>query len=411
MDRKPFLLKPAAKDYLWGGSRLNDDFSKNIDMQPLAETWECSTHPDGPSVIASGEFEGMELAELLRRFPEFIGEHPRSNPYLEAGELPILIKFIDAKKDLSVQVHPDDEYARNKEGELFGKTEMWYVLDAAKDAKLVYGFYHDMDKKKLRHSIENGTVEKYLQKVPVHRDDVFFIEAGTVHAIGAGALIVEIQENSNLTYRLYDYNRRDKQGKLRELHVDKALDVVDLRRSSEPRQPLRVLKYQRGWASELLCRCQYFQVERMLLNTESCREMADFYTDKNSFQVLLCTSGCGLLLYGGSGVLQFFKGDCIFVPAGSVPLKIHEITLQILFIGNLLLFHPCLTQRAFLPISFTGFIATDMDISGREQFQNLIHHILKKGIDTVISGTIDDLGISSSQTGEHSDIFLHYRTS
>lgn len=323
MDRKPFLLKPAAKDYLWGGSRLNDDFSKNINMQPLAETWECSTHPDGPSVIASGEFEGMELAELLRRFPEFIGEHPRSNPYLEVGELPILIKFIDAKKDLSVQVHPDDEYARNKEGELFGKTEMWYVLDAAKDAKLVYGFYHDMDKKKLRHSIENGTVEKYLQKVPVHRDDVFFIEAGTVHAIGAGALIAEIQENSNLTYRLYDYNRRDKQGKLRELHVDKALDVVDLRRSSEPRQPLRVLKYQRGWASELLCRCQYFQVERMLLNTESCREMADFYTDKNSFQVLLCTSGCGLLLYGGSGVLQFFKGDCIFVPAGSVPLKIH----------------------------------------------------------------------------------------
>lgn len=279
MDRKPFLLKPAAKDYLWGGSRLNDDFSKNINMQPLAETWECSTHPDGPSVIASGEFEGMELAELLRRFPEFIGEHPRSNPYLEAGELPILIKFIDAKKDLSVQVHPDDEYARNKEGELFGKTEMWYVLDAAKDAKLVYGFYHDMDKKKLRHSIENGTVEKYLQKVPVHRDDVFFIEAGTVHAIGAGALIAEIQENSNLTYRLYDYNRRDKQGKLRELHVDKALDVVDLRRSSEPRQPLRVLKYQRGWASELLCRCQYFQVERMLLNTESCREMADFYSD------------------------------------------------------------------------------------------------------------------------------------
>ena len=265
----------------------------------------------------------MELAELLRRFPEFIGEHPRSNPYLEAGELPILIKFIDAKKDLSVQVHPDDEYARNKEGELFGKTEMLYVLDAAKDAKLVYGFYHDMDKKKLRHSIENGTVEKYLQKVPVHRDDVFFIEAGTVHAIGAGALIAEIQENSNLTYRLYDYNRRDKQGKLRELHVDKALDVVDLRQSSEPRQPLRVLKYQRGWASELLCRCQYFQVERMLLNTEACREMADFYTDKNSFQVLLCTSGCGLLLYGGSGVLQFFKGDCIFVPAGSVPLKVH----------------------------------------------------------------------------------------
>lgn len=323
MERKPFLLKPAAKDYLWGGSRLNDDFAKGIDMTPLAETWECSTHPDGPSVISSGEFEGMELAELLKRFPEFLGTHPISNPYLQKGELPILIKFIDAKKDLSVQVHPDDAYARKVEHELFGKTEMWYVLDAAKDAKLVYGFYHDMDKEKLRRSLEQGTVEKYLQKVKVHKDDVFFIESGTVHAIGAGALIAEIQENSNLTYRMFDYNRRDKNGNLRELHVDKALDVVNLKKSSEPRQPLRLLKYQRGWATELLCRCQYFQVERMLLNTEACREMADFRTNESSFQVLLCTSGCGLLMYGGTGALQFFKGDCIFVPAGSVPIKIH----------------------------------------------------------------------------------------
>lgn len=323
MERKPFLLKPAAKDYLWGGSRLNDDFAKGIDMTPLAETWECSTHPDGPSVISSGEFEGMELAELLKRFPEFLGTHPLSNPYLQKGELPILIKFIDAKKDLSVQVHPDDAYARKVEHELFGKTEMWYVLDAAKDAKLVYGFYHDMDKEKLRRSLEQGTVEKYLQKVKVHKDDVFFIESGTVHAIGAGALIAEIQENSNLTYRMFDYNRRDKNGNLRELHVDKALDVVNLKKSSEPRQPLRFLKYQRGWATELLCRCQYFQVERMLLNTEACREMADFRTNESSFQVLLCTSGCGLLMYGGTGALQFFKGDCIFVPAGSVPIKIH----------------------------------------------------------------------------------------
>lgn len=323
MERKPFLLKPAAKDYLWGGSRLNDDFAKGIDMTPLAETWECSTHPDGPSVISSGEFEGMELAELLKRFPEFLGTHPLSNPYLQKGELPILIKFIDAKKDLSVQVHPDDAYAREVEHELFGKTEMWYVLDAAKDAKLVYGFYHDMDKEKLRCSLEQGTVEKYLQKVKVHKDDVFFIESGTVHAIGAGALIAEIQENSNLTYRMFDYNRRDKNGNLRELHVDKALDVVNLKKSSEPRQPLRLLKYQRGWATELLCRCQYFQVERMLLNTEACREMADFQTNESSFQVLLCTSGCGLLMYGGTGALQFFKGDCIFVPAGSVPIKIH----------------------------------------------------------------------------------------
>lgn len=314
---KPFLLRPTGKDYLWGGSRLNDDFSKNIDMEPLAETWECSTHPDGPSIVASGDFAGKNLSDVLKLFPEYLGTHPRTK-----GELPILIKFIDAKKDLSVQVHPNDEYAREYESGSLGKSEMWYVLDATKDAKLVYGFHHDVEKEKLHQSLLDGTVEKYLQKVPIQKDDVFYIEAGTVHAIGAGALIAEIQENSNLTYRLYDYNRVDKNGQKRELHVDKALAVADLKSSSEPVQPMRVLKYQKGCASELLCRCKYFQVERMLLNTEQNRDLVDFQTQENSFQVLLCTEGCGVI-FGQDVMLNFFKGDCIFVPANSIPLKIH----------------------------------------------------------------------------------------
>ncbi|MBO5336757.1 MAG: class I mannose-6-phosphate isomerase [Lachnospiraceae bacterium] len=317
MKNKPFLLRPAGKDYLWGGSRLNDDFSKDIAMEPLAETWECSTHPDGPSVVVSGEFTGKSLTEVLKEHPEFLGTHPRTK-----GELPILIKLIDAKKDLSVQVHPDDEYAREHENGSLGKSEMWYVLDAKKDTKLVYGFCHDIKKEKLRQSIMDGTIEKYLQKVPVRKDDVFYIEAGTVHAIGAGALIAEIQENSNLTYRLYDYNRVDKNGKKRELHIDKALDVAELKSSSEPMQPMRVLKYRKGYASELLCRCKYFQVERMLLNTEQNRELVDFGTLENSFHVLLCTEGCGVI-FGEGIMLNFFKGDCIFVPADSIPLKIH----------------------------------------------------------------------------------------
>ena len=258
----PFLLRPAGKDYLWGGSRLNDDFSKNIDIHPLAETWECSTHPDGPSIVASGEYEGQTLAEVLKKHPEYTGTHSSC----EDG-LPVLIKFIDAKKDLSVQVHPDDEYARIHENGSLGKTEMWYVLDATKDASLVYGFLHDMEPSVVRKSIENGTIEKYLQKVKVNKDDVFYIEAGTVHAIGAGALIAEIQENSNLTYRLYDYGRTDKNGRQRPLHIDKALETANMKGSAEPRQPMRVLKYHKGWATELLCRCKYFQVERMLLNT------------------------------------------------------------------------------------------------------------------------------------------------
>lgn len=315
---KPFLLKPAGKDYLWGGSRLNDDFSKGIDLEPLAETWECSTHPDGPSLVASGEFSGRLLSDVLKEHPEFLGTHPETK-----GELPILIKFIDAKKDLSVQVHPDDAYAFEKENGQKGKTEMWYVLDASKDAQLIYGFTRDMNPDALRRSLKTGVIERYLQKVPVHKDDVFFIEPGTVHAIGAGSLVAEIQENSNLTYRMYDYNRTDKNGNLRELHIDKAMDVVNTKGSAAPKQQLRVLKYVPGSATEFICRCKYFQVERMLINTERCRGLVSFQTDGASFQVLLCTNGCGVLLEESGEALHFFRGDCIFVPAESEVMRIH----------------------------------------------------------------------------------------
>ena len=254
VERKPFLLKPVGKDYLWGGNRLNDELTKDIDLIPLAETWECSVHPDGLSIIGSGIFQGKLLAQLLREHPDYLGTHPETS-----DTLPILIKFIDAKEDLSIQVHPNDVYAKKNEKGQLGKTEMWYVLDAEKDTYLIYGLYYDIDKEVLRNSIFDGTIEKYLQKVKVKKDDVYYIEAGTIHAIGAGALIVEIQENSNLTYRLYDYGRTDKRGEKRELHIDKALDAANLKGSSEPVQPMRVLKYCPGRASELLCRCKYLK--------------------------------------------------------------------------------------------------------------------------------------------------------
>jgi mannose-6-phosphate isomerase len=238
------------------------------------------------------------------------------------GDLPILVKLIDARKDLSVQVHPTDEYARVYENGQRGKTEMWYVLDAARDASLVYGFCHDISKEKLRQSIQDCSIEKYLQKVRVRKNDVFYIESGTVHAIGAGVLIAEIQESSNLTYRLYDYGRLDKNGQLRQLHIDKALDVANLRASSEPRQPMRVLRFAPGYAMELLGRNRYFQVERMLLNTERIRTMAQISTQSNSFAVMLCVDGCGAMMWDGE-MMPFFRGDCIFFPADSVKVKIH----------------------------------------------------------------------------------------
>lgn len=313
---KPFLLKPAAKDYLWGGSRLNDDFNLNIDIEPFAEAWVCSCHPDGESLISGME---ISLAEALKIHPEWIGTHANS---VANGEFPILIKLIDAKKDLSVQVHPDDDYARRFENGSLGKTEMWYVLEAKPSSTLVYGFNRDVDEKQVRSSIESGSIDSLLNHVEVRKNDLFYIKSGIVHAIGAGCLIAEIQENSNLTYRLYDYGRVDKDGKKRELHLDKAMRVTKLTSSATPRQPMRVLKYKNGEASELLCRCKYFQVERILLNTEVQRNLAIFQTNENSFHCLLCVDGCGVL-FGGDVVLPFFKGDCIFVPADSVELKLH----------------------------------------------------------------------------------------
>ncbi|MBQ7730829.1 MAG: class I mannose-6-phosphate isomerase [Lentisphaeria bacterium] len=316
----PFLLHPAAKDYIWGGTRLKDDFSKDAASDVLAETWECSTHPDGVSIAASGEWIGMPLDEILRAHPEYLGEHAHGST-----DLPVLVKLIDAKRDLSVQVHPSDEFAHEREHGQNGKTEMWYVMDAEPDTRIAYGLHHTIGKDQFRNAIEEGNVEKYLQMVPAHKNDLFFIPPGTVHAIGAGCLVAEIQQSSNLTYRLYDYNRTDRDGNRRELHLDKGLAVANLDAMPEPRQPMRLLRYSGGTASELLCRCKYFQVERVLVNTEQRREMASFRVSPESFEVFLFLNGCGSL-FCEDAMLQFFKGDCVFLPAGTADVRLHART-------------------------------------------------------------------------------------
>ena len=259
---EPLLLRPAGKDYLWGGKRLNDEYGKNIELSPLAETWECSTHPDGVSTVRCGTFDKMDLTAVIKAHPEYLGERHKGET-----TLPILVKLIDARKDLSVQVHPDDDYAKMKEHGQLGKTEMWYVLDAARDAKLIYGLRQDCTKKEMQKALAEGTVMK------------------------------------------------------RELHIDKALDVADLHGSAEPRQPLRVLKYRPGMASELLIRCKYFEVYRMLINTER-RQTVHYRADRMAFRVLLCMDGCGTISYD-EGTVNFYKGDCVFVPADSEVLTIH----------------------------------------------------------------------------------------
>ena len=309
---RPIKVYPIYDKTIWGGNRLSKIRGRTAEGE--GTVWEISIHPYAQSVISEGEYAGKTLAELVKTAHDaLLGREIQDEDLLRAA-------FLDAKDSLSVQVHPDDEYAREYEGQ-WGKTEMWYVLGAKKESELIYGFNQDVTADQVRSAVGNGSIGALLNHVPVHKDDVFFIESGTVHAIGAGCLVAEIQQSSNLTYRLYDYDRTDRWGQKRELHLEKALSVAKLSSSTTPRQPLRVLKYKSGYASELLTRCRYFQVERMLLNTEN-RKLADFQTGKNSFHALLCVDGCGVL-YGEDVMLPFFKGDCIFIPAESIPLKLH----------------------------------------------------------------------------------------
>ncbi len=298
-------LIPTGQDYLWGGTRLREEYGKKIDMTPLAETWECSVHPDGPCYIANGAFKGQTLAMVLKTHPEYLGTK------VENGELPVLVKFIDAKKDLSVQVHPDDAYAWEHAGDN-GKTEMWYVIDADEDAYLIYGFRHKVTEKILRKALETGTLDKHLQKIPVHKGDTYFVPAGTVHGIGKGILVAEIQESSNMTYRIYDYKRVDKNGKKRKLHFDKAVQVMNMNVAPDVRQKSRIVRYYSGCSRELLCRCKYFETERIRVTKGFA-----FSVMETSFQVLMCLDGHGEVqtMDASQKPMRFSKGETLFLPA------------------------------------------------------------------------------------------------
>lgn len=300
-------LLPAGKDYLWGGTRLRDEFGKEAHMTPLAETWECSTHPDGLSIVANGRDSGRTLAEVLKEHPEYLGTKACG-----AKELPVLVKFIDAREDLSVQVHPDDAYAREHEGQN-GKSEMWYVMDAEEGASLTYGFTHPVTEELLRSAVEDGSLDKYLQKVKVRKGDVYYVPAGTVHGLGAGILAAEIQESSNVTYRVYDYNRTDKDGKKRELHFDKAVEVMDMGPAPDARQKRRLVHYYPGCSREILCRCKYFETERIAVT-----KGLSFSVKEESFQIILCLGGGGQIeaVDENRKPLRFQKGDCLYIPAG-----------------------------------------------------------------------------------------------
>ena len=303
MERYPLRLCPAFKDNLWGGQRLKTDYGKKTEMTPLAESWELSCHKDGSSVIANGPYAGMTLPEYLARFPDAAGSRCERFP-----AFPVLFKLIDAKDKLSVQVHPSDDYALREEGE-YGKTEMWVVLDCVPGAELIYGFSAPITREEMRRRIEAGTLLEVVNRVPVHPGDVFFIEAGTLHAIGAGIVIAEIQQSSNLTYRVYDYDRRDAQGNPRQLHIEKALAVTDLG-SAHPRSFDRTPHREGDAEVSRLGGCDYFTTDRIRLSGRCLRRVGE-----GSFEGLFCARG-SVKLAVGDRQMTLAKGDTVFLPAG-----------------------------------------------------------------------------------------------
>ena len=300
-----YKLEPACKDYLWGGNRLRENFHIQDEKNPLAEAWILSCHKDGESMLVLSPFERVSLPAFLRKNPSFSGSLAEKFPVF-----PVLIKLIDAKLPLSVQVHPDDSYAEKREGGL-GKTEMWLILEREEGAFLYYGFKKEYTKEEVRAAIEGQYLTDYLEKVPVEKGDVFFIPAGTVHAIGAGIVIAEIQENSNLTYRVYDYGRKDKNGKERELHIAKALDVMHCKLAGRG----KTVDEEISGGCRRLASCPYFTVDRAFLREG---EKLIKSVGKESFLSAILLNGKGKVQEEAGGQeLYAEKGNSFFIPAES----------------------------------------------------------------------------------------------
>ena len=301
MTLYPMKLTAPCKDYIWGGNRLREEYGKVSDSDKIAESWELSCHKDGESMIADGEFAGMTLTAFIEKAGrEFLGKNCRRFEYF-----PILIKLIDAKDNLSVQVHPNNEYAQKVEGE-YGKTEMWYIVDCDPGAELLYGFEHNISKEEFERRIKDNTLLEVTNSVKVHKGDVFFIESGTLHAIGKGILIAEIQQNSNTTYRIYDYGRVDANGKPRQLHIDKAVEVTELTPPKYPYKAIGDEEVKDGYIEQLLSRCEYFRVKKLKV-----QEKCTLEAGSNSFNSILILDGEGEL----DGV-KLKKGESCFIPSG-----------------------------------------------------------------------------------------------
>lgn len=303
----PLLFHPIYKEMIWGGHALADKYKRGLDDRLVGESWEIACHSNGNGIISNGPLEGMSLHDAIDKYGlKILGSAVYNEAY---KKFPLLIKILDAADSLSVQVHPDDSYAYEHENGELGKTEMWYVIDAKENAKIVYGLKEGATKESLSRCIDENRIGDCLKKLEVSAGDVVYIPSGMVHAIGDGIMICEIQQNSDTTYRLYDWDRVDKDGNARELHLSKAMDVIDY--SGSYQGLLSGLKLQEGSGHRTIYVAnQYFAVEKIVTDSSIRLTM-----DGKRFQTITCIEGSGGLVYE-KGSIKLDSGSSCLIPAG-----------------------------------------------------------------------------------------------
>lgn len=278
-----FKFEPIYKERIWGGQNLKHKLNKtDLPEGNIGESWEVSAHSEGESIVSHGIYKGQKLSELFLE----LGTSYFGKKCDEYKEFPLLVKYLDAKEDLSVQVHPNNEYALRYENS-FGKEEIWYVIDAEPNSKLVYGLSENCTKEELTEAIETGNVMNKLNFVDVKRGDIFFIPAGTVHATGKGIRVAEVQQSSDVTYRVYDYDRKDKFGNKRELHIEKSLDVINYSFDADSEKNYLQENYN-GYSLIKYANGNYFSLNKIIFNTDS---VIEYKLENDSFEIFMCIEG------------------------------------------------------------------------------------------------------------------------
>ena len=306
----PLKFTPIMKDRLWGGDKLQRLFNKPSKTDTTGESWELSAVKGDVSIVSNGKLQGKSLQTLIDEFgAELMGQSVIDR---FGKEFPILIKFIDAKQDLSIQLHPNDELAKERH-DSFGKTEMWYIMDADPGAKLIVGFDKNVEKQEYATSLENNTLLNLLNYEEVNEGDTFFINTGKIHAIGAGVMLAEIQQTSDVTYRVFDFNRKDKNGNLRELHTELAIDAIDY----EKKDDFKVDYANKTNTVNKMVDCPYFKTDYLHLT----QNMSQDVSAVDSFIIYMCVKGEATIT-NDWGSVQVKKGETVLLPAASKAVEI-----------------------------------------------------------------------------------------